>query len=119
MISIISEIYYFFFSNEHTGNFGKVTRVGIYFLMISFGASFGFAVTGRISLLIGRFVDLIDYSGAQYHYASLWVLVIMVALLRYSAFTDKGKPETEMENIQDYPAFKELIAEMRKVQGLD
>jgi hypothetical protein len=30
--------------------------------MVYFGASFGFAVMGRISLLIGRFNDLIEYS---------------------------------------------------------
>jgi hypothetical protein len=51
---------------------------------------------GRISLLIGRFVDLITYSGAQYHHATLWLLVIIVGLLGYSAFNDKGNPETEL-----------------------
>ena len=64
--------------------------------MISFGASFGFAVMGRISLLIGRFVELITYSSPQYHHATLWVLALMVILLGYSAFTDKGKTEVEV-----------------------
>ena len=58
--------------------------------MISFGASFGFAVMGRISLLIGRFLDLIKYSGAEYHHASIWILIVMVVLLVYSAYQDKG-----------------------------
>ena len=58
--------------------------------MISFGASFGFAVMGRISLLIGRFVDLMHYSSSAYNNATLWVLLIMVVLLGYSAFKDKG-----------------------------
>ena len=31
-----------------------VARAGIYLLMISFGASFGYTVMGRLSLLIGR-----------------------------------------------------------------
>ena len=31
-----------------------VSRVGIWFLMIAFGASFGYTVMGRLSLLIGR-----------------------------------------------------------------
>ena len=96
LVGTVTGLLYFFFSKDHTGNFGKVTRVGIYFLMISFGASFGFAVMGRISLLIGRFVELITYAGAQYHHASLWVLLIMVALLGYSAFTDKGDPNTDL-----------------------
>jgi len=81
IIGTITGLLYFYFSKEHSGNFGKVTRVGIYFLMISFGASFGFAVMGRISLLIGRFTDLITYGGENYNHASLWVLLMMIVLL--------------------------------------
>ena len=58
--------------------------------MISFGASFGFAVMGRISLLIGRFVDLIKYSTTQYHHATLWILVAMIIVLGYDAFKSRG-----------------------------
>ena len=89
----VTGLLYFYFSKEHKGVFGKVTKVGIYFLMISFGASFGFAVMGRISLLIGRFVDLIKYSGDQYYHASIWVLLLMVILLGYSAYKEKQNPE--------------------------
>lgn len=81
LIGTITGLLYFYFSKEHTHWFGQVGKVGIYFLMISFGASFGFAVMGRISLLIGRFMDLIDYSGAAYHHATIWILVAMVVLL--------------------------------------
>ena len=95
LIGTIAGLLYFYFSKEQKGAFGKVTRVGIYFLMVSFGASFGFAVMGRISLLIGRFVDLIAYNGTQYHHATSWILVIMVILLGYSAYNDKDNPETE------------------------
>jgi hypothetical protein len=45
---------YFFFSKEHTGWFGRASRVGIWVLMVAFGASFGYTVMARISLLIGR-----------------------------------------------------------------
>jgi hypothetical protein len=51
-------IIYFFFSKEHTGLFGKASRVGIWVLMITFGASFGYTVMGRISLLVGRLTFL-------------------------------------------------------------
>ena len=51
---VISGLVYFFFSKEHTGFTGKVSRVGIYVLMISFGAAFGYTVMARISLLTGR-----------------------------------------------------------------
>lgn len=53
-VGVFSGLVYFFFSREHKGAFGRVSRVGVYFLMISFGAAFGYTVMGRISLLIGR-----------------------------------------------------------------
>lgn len=90
LVGTITGLLYFYFSKEHKGVFGQITRVGIYFLMISFGASFGFAVMGRISLLIGRFVDLIAFADPQYHHATLWVLVIMVLVLGYGAYKDRG-----------------------------
>lgn len=92
LVGTITGLLYFYFSKEHKGAFGKVTRVGIYFLMISFGASFGFAVMGRISLLIGRFTDLISYGGSTYNYASIWVLVLMIGLL--AVWTIKGDKDT-------------------------
>ncbi len=49
---------YFFFSKEHKGAFGATARVGIWGLMITFGAMFGYTVMSRMSLLIGR-VDFI------------------------------------------------------------
>ncbi|KAF1082138.1 MAG: hypothetical protein GQF41_1778 [Candidatus Rifleibacterium amylolyticum] len=61
VIGSISCLFYFFFSTEHRGPvYGNVARVGIWFLMISFGASFGATVMGRISLLIGRFQFLLS-----------------------------------------------------------
>ena len=45
---------YFFFSKEHKGAFGATAKVGIWVLMITFGASFGYTVMSRMSLLIGR-----------------------------------------------------------------
>ncbi len=56
VIGTISSLFYFFFSTEHRGPvFGTVSRIGIYFLMISFGTIFGATIMSRISLLIGRF----------------------------------------------------------------
>ncbi|MFN0152677.1 MAG: hypothetical protein ACKVU1_18395 [bacterium] len=51
---LIVSLIYFFFSAEHRGAVGRAARVGIWFLMISFGASYGFTVMSRISLLIAR-----------------------------------------------------------------
>lgn len=55
LIGVVSILVYFYFSAEHRGMIGKLSRVGITFLMVGFGASFGYTVMGRVSLLIGRF----------------------------------------------------------------
>ena len=97
LIGVISSLVYFFFSKEHTGFIGKVSRVGVYFLMIKFGASFGFAVMGRISLLIGRFEELIKFSSNQFskgeeiimiYYPTPIILIFMIAALTYWAFKE-------------------------------
>ena len=93
LIGVISGLVYFFFSKEHTGIVGKVSRVGVYFLMIKFGASFGFAVMGRISLLIGRFEELINYSNVEYFYATPIILIFMIIVLTYWSFTNKDLKE--------------------------
>ncbi len=51
---------YFFFSVEHKGLVGKGARVGIWYLMITFGAAFGFTVMGRVALLAARVEFLFD-----------------------------------------------------------
>ena len=53
-IGTFSGLVYFFFSKEHKGVFGGTAKVGIFFLMITFGAAFGYTVMSRMSLLIGR-----------------------------------------------------------------
>ena len=53
-VGVFSGLVYFFFSKEHHGAFGAMARFGIWILMITFGASFGYTITGRISLLVGR-----------------------------------------------------------------
>jgi hypothetical protein len=57
---VICGLIYFFFSKEHTGGFGRASRAGIWVLMVAFGASFGYTVMARISLLIGR----LEYLGS-------------------------------------------------------
>jgi hypothetical protein len=53
-LGLLFTLFYFFFSIEHKGPAGVVSKVGIAFLMVSFGAAFGYTVMARISLLIGR-----------------------------------------------------------------
>ena len=54
MIGTFCVLVYFFFSIEHRGAVGALSKVGIWVLMITFGASFGNTVMARMSLLIGR-----------------------------------------------------------------
>ncbi len=58
-IGVFSVLIYFFFSKEQDRVTRRVARLGIYFLMVSFGAAFGFTVMGRVALLIGRLNFLI------------------------------------------------------------
>ena len=93
LVGVISGLVYFFFSKEHKGVVGTVSKIGIYFLMIKFGASFGFAVMGRISLLIGRFEDLINYSIVDYNYATPIIFLIMVVSLALWSLKQKDSTE--------------------------
>lgn len=54
LVGVVCGLVYFYFSIEHKGAVKVASRIGIYVLMISFGASFGYTVMGRVSLLIGR-----------------------------------------------------------------
>lgn len=54
VVGVICTLSYFYFSHEHRGLLGHTSRLGIWFLMVAFGAGFGNTVMARISLLIGR-----------------------------------------------------------------
>lgn len=54
VVGVLSVLIYFFFSREQNAVTRPISRLGVWFLMISFGAAFGFTVMGRVALLIGR-----------------------------------------------------------------
>lgn len=58
---LLGALIYFYFSKEHKGSFGQVARFGIWVLMAAFGATFGYTVMARISLLTGRMDFLIKW----------------------------------------------------------
>lgn len=60
VVGVLSCLTYFFFSIEHKGAVGGVSRLGIWFLMITFGAGFGYTVMGRIALMAQRLEFLAD-----------------------------------------------------------
>lgn len=59
LVGVVTTLIYFYFSTEHKGAIGRTARIGIWFMMLSFGAGFGYTVMARISLLIGRFQFLL------------------------------------------------------------
>ncbi|MGB9721341.1 MAG: hypothetical protein ACPL28_07695 [bacterium] len=64
LIGVIATLIFFFFSRERKGIIKPIANLGIIFIMLGFGASFGYTVMARISLLIGRFQFLLgDWLG--------------------------------------------------------
>jgi hypothetical protein len=94
LLGVSSVLFYFFFSIEHSGTGKVVARTGIMFLMISFGAGFGYTVMARMSLLIGRLSDLIEFSNASYGRPTIWLaLLTMGALVVISRRTRPEPPQ--------------------------
>ena len=54
LVGLLTVLAYFFFSAPHRGIHGVGARIGTWFLMVAFGASFGYTVMARVSLLISR-----------------------------------------------------------------
>ena len=64
IILVFCALSYFYFSKEHKGAFGGAATIGIWTLMVGFGAGFGMTVMGRVALLAERVVFLRDYFAA-------------------------------------------------------
>lgn len=63
-VGVLCTLTYFYFSREHKGIIGVTSRIGIIFVMIGFGAAFGYTVMARVSLLIGKLQFLLgDWLG--------------------------------------------------------
>jgi hypothetical protein len=93
LIGVSSVLFYFFFSIEHSGPGKVVARTGVVFLMIAFGAAFGYTVMARMSLLIGRLTDLIEFSDSSYGRPTLWLLILTIAaLVALSRRKSQGEP---------------------------
>lgn len=61
VFGLLTGMIYFYFSVPHEGVvFGTGARIGIWVLMIALGASFGYTVMARVSLLIGRMLFFRD-----------------------------------------------------------
>ncbi len=105
LVGALAAIIYFFFSKEHKGAFGHVATLGIWVLMIGFGASFGFTVMARISLFINRLQDTFAWGHQSFdtsneHYSIFfpivfWGLVLFVTgYIAYEIVTHLRKKAT-------------------------
>lgn len=95
LLGVSSVLFYFFFSIEHSGAGKAVARTGIMFLMISFGAGFGYTVMARMSLLIGRLSDLIEFSDASYGRPTIWLALLMIGALILISRRTRPEPPQE------------------------
>ena len=92
LIGVSSVLFYFFFSVEHSGPGKMVARTGVMFLMIAFGAAFGYTVMARMSLLIGRLTDLIEYSDSSYGRPTLWLALVTIGTLIVLSRRSRSEP---------------------------
>lgn len=92
LIGVSSVLFYFFFSVEHKGPGKMVARTGVMFLMIAFGAAFGYTVMARMSLLIGRLTDLIEYSDPSYGRPTLWLALVTIGTLIVLSRRSRSEP---------------------------
>ncbi len=97
----LASLLYFYFSLAHKGVIGKVSRFGVWVMMIGFGASFGYTVQGRIALAIGRAQDVMGTNqtasdAAQIHgpIAALISVVIIVAGIVFWELRNARKART-------------------------
>jgi len=59
VIGLSACLLHFYFSAPQSKTMQKISRFGVLVLMLSFGASFGYTVMGRISLAIGRAQEML------------------------------------------------------------
>lgn len=54
LVGTLCGLAYFTYTREHRGPLGRMARLGIVFMMVTFGTAFGYTVMARISLLVSR-----------------------------------------------------------------
>lgn len=81
LAGVISVLFYFFYSIEHKKTLKGVAKTGIIYLMIFFGASFGYTVMGRVSLAIGRMRFMVESwgTGVKEHPSQLVIALPVIA----------------------------------------
>lgn len=95
---LLSALIYFYFSVAHTGAIGRASRVGVWVLMIGFGASFGLTVQGRLALAIGRAYDVLGRTVSPADAAQIrgpTVAIISIAIIALGiALWERRQPKS-------------------------
>ncbi len=94
IVGTLTSLVYFFFSEPHEGTVGVTAKIGIGFLMISFGASFGYTVMARVSLAVGRAQELIKYKWISI----ISIFVIIVGMIAYFLLTDSSETQYQPDS---------------------
>lgn len=88
VLGLSATLLHFYFSAPHNRVMRGISRFGVLMLMLSFGASFGYTVMGRISLAIGRAQEMLGdnrnaFEVEQIHpqIATLVSLVLIIGVL--------------------------------------
>lgn len=81
LVGVLTVLIYFFFSLEHKGVIKSIARTGVFYMMIAFGAAFGYTVMARESLAIGRLTKLVNWSKTSDYYYAPIVLFFVVAII--------------------------------------
>lgn len=82
VVTAISTIAYFTYSFEHKGTYGKLAKLGISLMMISFGAS-------AANILLSRSARVITMLGYIYVPSGIYVVPIMIGLILISLYPEK------------------------------
>ena len=102
VVGLCACLLHFYFSAPHNRAMRATSRFGILMLMVSFGASFGYTVMGRISLCIGRIQEMLgldknaaDVAQINPKLATLVSLLVIVVGLVIWRKMGGGAPEEE------------------------
>jgi hypothetical protein len=93
--SVIAVLVYFFFSVEHKGAVGVTAKIGIWVLMVAFGASFGSTVMARISLFIGRARFLVQDAEPRGHAFSIQLTIAILLILASIYLTRRAEKKAK------------------------
>jgi hypothetical protein len=63
MVGVVTTLLYFVMSKEHTGVYGRLTKIGRMFMMVVFGIYMGSQVAMRFSIIAGQFEYILKAFG--------------------------------------------------------